>query len=180
MLKLVAILPQNRNNLGQISATSLATGLTAWGPKFCNGRADLGTASTQGNPGAIATKPYGHSPTGDFSVRGLRVVTAAEMAKYGAQDALRIDGITGEAMVRKANGTHDLLIHGGRPNLASPTLLRPTNGCLRLLDVDMQSLLNAIAQNGVLFPITLEIITGNPSQMVAGGPDEGYDDPAYA
>lgn len=107
------------------------------------------------------------------------MVAPAEMAKYGAQSALKLDGVSGDAKTRKDAGTDDLRIHGGQPTLG-PALLRPTNGCLRLLDLDMQGLLAAIAADGASFPINMTVATGAPGALVAGGPDDGYDDPATA
>lgn len=172
-------LPVNRDKLGTIELIDLATGLAAWGPAYCYGRADHGTAARHGNPGADQSLPYGNTPTGGYSVTSRRHVSAAEAPKYGAQDALRIDGVTGRAMVRKANGTHDLLIHGGRPTMGA-SLLRSTNGCLRLLDLDMQSLLVALGAAGAAYPFDLTIAEGNPGQDVAGGADDGYEDPPTA
>jgi hypothetical protein len=155
------------------------TGLTLWGPKFCYGRADHGTARKNGNPNADSTQPYGDTPTGGFDVAGIRAVQPSEMEKYGSQDALLLKGITGEAMIREANSGHQLLIHGGRPSFGT-VLLRPTNGCLRLLDQDMKDLLGALAADGNNFPYSLIIVEGDPGQLMAGGPDDGYEDPATA
>ena len=178
-LQIEVVLPADRDKLGTITAVSTLTGQPVWGPKFCYGRADRGTASRHGNEGAVRTQQYGDTPTGGYQITGLRPVEPNEMATYGAQDALKIDGVTGEAMIRKANGTNDLRIHGGRPTLGA-NLLRPTNGCLRLLDIDMQGLLAAIADDGNGFPIDMTITEGQPPQLVAGGPDDGYDDPMTA
>ncbi len=173
------VLPANRNNLGTIELVDSLTGVTTWGPRYCYGRADRGTAAAHGNPTADPQRKYGHTPTGTYNITGLRPVAPAEAVKFGAQSALRIDGVLGEAMVRRANGTTDLLIHGGRPTMGA-NLLRPTNGCLRLLDLDMQALLAAISAAGAAFPISMTVTAGPPGTVVAGGPDDGYDDAATA
>jgi hypothetical protein len=178
-LSLSVILPIERNNLGVIKINDDLTGLTVWGHKFCYGRADHGTAGQNGNANADPTQPYGDTPTGGFDVVGIRPVQASEMNKYGSQDALMLKGVTGQAMIREANSGHQLLIHGGRPSFGT-VLLRPTNGCLRLLDQDMKGLLSALGDDGNNFPYSLNIVDGDPAELVAGGPDDGYEDPATA
>jgi hypothetical protein len=178
-LSLKVVLPVDRNNLGTIQLDNNLTGLAVWGPKFCYGRADRGMAGQNGNPNAISTVAWGNTPTGDYDVLGIRTVLPSEMNKYGSQDALSLKGVVGEAMIREANSGHQLLIHGGRPSFGT-VLLRPTNGCLRLLDLDMKDLLGALASDGSNFSYSLSIVDGDPGKLVAGGPDDGYDDPTTA
>jgi hypothetical protein len=178
-VRIEVVLPADRSKLGTIQAIDTLTGLPVWGPNFCYGRADRGVAKQHGNDGAVSTKKFGDTPTGSYQITGLRPVTEAEKPKYGAQDALKIDGVSGNAMIRKANGTNDLRIHGGRPTLGT-ALLRPTNGCLRLLDIEMQDLLAAVVADGNSFPLDMTIDEGQPPQLVAGGDDDGYEDPITA
>ena len=73
---------------------------------------------------------------------------------------------SGDALTAKNNGRVGLLIHSGRHTFSSVVdakALKPTNGCIRMLDFDMASLITAIKDNALLFPGTVTVEIGGPS-----------------
>ena len=166
-------LPADRTKLGQLKILNTLTGMAIFGPIQCYGKADQQAASGNGNPMRDSRMQYGDTPLGGYDVTGT---LGPDLANYGQFARLVLVGRTGDAMIRQAV-TQDIRIHGGPVGLG-PALLRPTNGCVRVLDSDMQSLLKSVNDNGIAFPFQLEIEEGNDFPIVDGGPDEGYEDPA--
>ncbi|KQM36446.1 hypothetical protein ASE59_05235 [Sphingomonas sp. Leaf10] len=96
---------------------------------------------------------------------------------YGSVGAIVLDPISGDAEVAQDNGRTGLLIHAGR-QVATPTPLpghlRPTNGCIRILEPDLAALIQAMRDNAFLFPggVTVQVGPAGP----AGITDEDVDD----
>jgi len=166
-------LPSDRTKLGVLELLDTSTGLAVFGPVGCYGKADQTSAATHGNSTRDPTKPYGDTPLGGYDVTGT---LGPDLPSYGQYARFVLVGRTGDSMIRQAV-TQDLRIHGGPVSLG-PALLRPTNGCVRLLDNDVLGLLTSLSDNGVTFPCSLEISEGDDFPLVNGAPDEGYEDPA--
>jgi hypothetical protein len=165
-------LPKDRRKLGVLEILDTLTGLAVFGPIQCYGKADQKTASLHGNSGLDPRKPYGSTPLGGY---GITDTLGPDNAKYGQYARLVLVGNSGDALIRQA-ATNDLRIHGGPISLGA-ALLRPTNGCLRVLDKDMKRLLEFISNNALGYPLPLNIEEGEDFPLVDGGPDEGYEDP---
>ena len=174
-------LPDNRNHTGTLELISPLTGLTVFGPVPVLGRAARNSATAHGNPSRDATKPYGHTPLGTYQVQ--RIVsngpgTTRPFDVYGRSGAIVLDPLVGQAAIAKANGRVGLLIHAGRqPNSPTPlpSQLKPTNGCIRMLDRDLATLIDAIRDQSFGFPGVVNVDVGSP-----GAPsdiDEAINDP---
>jgi hypothetical protein len=122
--------------------------------------------------------PYGDTPTGTYAILGLEATgdgTNRASHNYEPNGAIRLNPTDGDAATAAALGREYLLIHGGDPNPSG--LLRPTNGCIRLSNPDMVSLLNAIAVEAELTSPPDSCSVDNLSVSVsAGGEDDGYDE----
>jgi len=92
--------------------------------------------------------------------------------KYGDNGAVSLVPASGDALTAQANGRTGIMIHGGA--LDSAGLLRRTNGCVRLSNDDMATLVGAINALGgdALTTITIR----SPMLFDAGAPDEPDDD----
>ena len=103
--------------------------------------ADSQAAAAHGNPGELATEPFGDHPFGSYRVTAVkRSSTAQEMERYGPV-RLQLDPISGEALTAKINGRIGLCIHGGPTRNGR---LRATNGCLRVHDSTANALAVAV------------------------------------
>ena len=162
-------LPSNRSYYGQLTLLD-DQGITLSGPFAVLGRADAKTAADQGNPGRSTILPYGDTPTGDFRVDGFQQAgDQDDIQRHGPYGKIKLTPISGEAKLAKDNGRTGLQIHGGV--LSSAGALRPTNGCLRLTNDDMLTLLTAIITS------TTPPSTCSVSQIDTqiGGPSPGSD-----
>ncbi len=148
------------------------------GPFPAFGKADGGTAAANGNPTRSSVLPLGDTPTRGYTVPGLEATgggTSRSNHSYGPNGAIRLNPVSGDAATAAGLGRQYLLIHGGDLNPVGR--LRPTNGCVRLSNADMLSLLQAIAVEAKL--------TGPPNvctvqlpfvSVTDGGADDGYDE----
>lgn len=166
-------LPANRRKLGVLEILDTLTGLAAFGPIQCYGKADGKTGELKGNAQLDSRKRYGNAPLGGYDVTDTQ---GPDDARYGQYARLVLVGKSGDAAIRQAL-TNELRIHGGPVNLGA-SLLRPTNGCIRILDNDMQNLLAFIMDKGLSYPFPLEVEEGDDFPLVDGAPDEDYEDPA--
>lgn len=170
-------LPADRSQLGTLRLLADDGTLVA-GPFQAYGKADGGTAANHGNPSRNTVLPFGDTPLGTYSVPGLEGTgdsTGRSTHSYGPNGAIRLNPTSGDASTAAGLGRQYLLIHGGDLNASGS--LRPTNGCIRLSNTDMVSLINAIAVEAQ--------ITGPPNacsvgvlsvSVTAGGADDGYDE----
>lgn len=133
------VLYRDRTKLGSVS----------WGPTAeeaceCYGKADNVQASIHGNKSRDPLRPFGDTPTGVY--RGHPVASAGQdqgtLRKYGPHGYISLDPISGDALQAKNNGRFGLLIHGGDPSTKGQ--LRPTFGCIRLANDDMERLMTAV------------------------------------
>ncbi len=106
----------------------------------CLGLADLTAALAHGNPTLDPLKPFGNLGTGTY--QGYLTVAAPntpqDLRSYGPYRRIALHGISGDALKGKLNGRAGELIHGGAPSATGG--LRPTHGCARVDDVNMELL----------------------------------------
>jgi hypothetical protein len=147
MPRLEIELPVERMSAGRLTFVNDGGGVIA-GPFWVLGEADNRSAMAHGNPDRSPLLRYGDTPSGRFDISGfLRPETDPRMVHtYGPNGAIRLEPVGGDAALAAENGRIGLLIHGGDPGPNGG--LRPTNGCLRLADSDMLSLMTAILVNG--------------------------------
>lgn len=171
-------LPNDRSRLGTLSLLA-DDGTIVAGPFPAYGKADRGTATGHGNANGSSLLPYGDTPAGNYNVSGLEATgdgTTRSQHSYGPNGAIRLNPVSGDALTASTLGRQYLLIHGGDPNPAGG--LRPTNGCIRLADVDMLALLNAIAVEEQLTGVPPDScsVQSTAVSVVSGGLDDGYDE----
>lgn len=174
-------LPNDRRNTGTIELIDTTTGLVLHGPRPILGRADRKTAAAKQNPNGVATLPYGDTPTGTYRVPIIHATgpgTPYDAMVYGNTGAIRLEPTGGDAAVAATNGRTGLLIHAGRqPPVPNPPLeshLKPTNGCLRMIESDFRALIDAIGQQAGALPGNLTVTVGPGG--APGGADQGIDD----
>lgn len=162
-------LPSDRAKTGTLTLVNPGTGLVLFGPVPVLGRAARDTADAHGNPSGSSLQPYGDTPTGTYDV--ARIVgngngTSRPIAVYGQSGSIVMEPTGGDALTAKGNGRVGLLIHAGRHAFSSVVdalALKPTNGCIRILDFDLANLITAIKDNALLFPGTVTVEIGGPS-----------------
>lgn len=174
-------LPADRLKTGTLELVDPATGLRVFGPVPALGRAARTPASAHCNPNGLATKKYGDTPTGGYRVP--RVLESGDgtphpAAAYGSAGVIVLDPVSGEAQTAEENGRTGLLIHSGR-QVASPTPLpshlKPTNGCVRVLEGDQRALIQAMRDYAFLFPGDVTVMVGpeGPAAAVDEAVNEG-------
>ncbi|MBW6530517.1 hypothetical protein KZ820_07190 [Sphingomonas sp. RRHST34] len=137
-------------------------------------------SAAHGNPNGVSTQPFGDTPLGGYRIpqvlrSGAGTTHPADV--YGSVGVIVLDPVSGDAEVAQDNGRTGLLIHAGR-QVATPTPLpghlRPTNGCIRILEPDLAALIQAMRDNAFLFPggVTVQVGSAGP----AGITDEDVDD----
>lgn len=176
MPTIVVSLQADRTKLGTLQLLADDGSLIA-GPFSAYGKADGQTANLQGNASRNTLLPFGDTPAGTYAVPGLEATGGAtnrSSHSYGPNGAIRLNPTGGDAdTAATLGGRQYLLIHGG--DLNGSGQLRPTNGCIRLSNVDMVSLLNAISVEAKLTAPPNACTVDNLSVLVtAGGVDDGY------
>lgn len=174
-------LPADRTRTGTLTLVNPRTGLVLYGPVPVLGRAAGNAASANGNPSRNSLQPYGDTPTGTYDL--ARIVgngngTSRPVAVYGQSGSIVLEPTGGDALTAKRNGRVGLLIHAGRHAFSSVVdarALKPTNGCIRMLDFDMASLIKAIKDNSLFFPGKVAVEIGGPSGP-NGDMDESVND----
>lgn len=127
------------------------------GPLQCLGIADRAQATERGNPERNPKLPFGNTPLGVYQCWiGQAQPTRHNLHAYGPHPFISLDPIGGVALTAKKNGRFGLLIHGGASGTRAwhgiwriqipegVWYLRPTFGCVRLSDPDMERLQAAI------------------------------------
>jgi lipoprotein-anchoring transpeptidase ErfK/SrfK len=172
-------LPADRTQTGTLSLVADDGVTVIAGPFMVYGKADGQTAAANGNSTRNTLLPFGDTPLGTYSVPGMEVTgdgTGRSTHSYGPNGAIRLNPTGGDAATAAIAGRQYLLIHGGDPNAAG--LLRPTNGCLRLSNPDMVSLINSVAVEAQLSgpPNSCNLGVLAVSVFGPGGVDDGYDE----
>lgn len=157
------------------------TGLPIYGPVPVLGRAARDTAKARGNPSGNPLLGYGDTPTGGYRVVNIvanGAGTTRPISQYGQSGSLVLDPQSGEAKDAKKNGRTGLLIHAGRHAFSSvvgPESLKPTNGCVRMLDWQLAQLIDAIRSHTLVFPGDVVVEVGGP-EGATGDIDETVND----
>lgn len=180
-LTIKIVVPTDRTKTGTLTLVNPATGLTLFGPVSVLARAARNTAKTYGNPTGDALKPYGDTPKGSYDV--LKIVsngtgTTRPTDVYGQSGSVVLNPTGGDALTAKKNGRIGLLIHSGRHAFSSVVdakSLKPTNGCVRMLDFDLAQLIIAIKNNSLIFPGTVTVEVGGVAGP-SGDIDESVND----
>ncbi|MDR6384010.1 L,D-transpeptidase [Paraburkholderia caribensis] len=181
--RIVVTLDEDREKGGQLAVVDGMTGLLVFGPISCLGMAARNTAEDHQNEGALSTKAYGDTPLGDYDVTGtLGPETAPDrIQSFGVYKRLTLKGVGGDANLREIAGPNQMRIHGGGTATApdgSPQLRR-TNGCIRISNWDMASLLQFLDDNGAAFPFRMTVSEGTGMPIVSEIQDDNYLDPDY-
>jgi hypothetical protein len=175
------ILPNDRTKTGTLTLVDANTGLPLFGPVPVLGRAARNTATAHGNPSGDPLLPFGDTPTGTYNVPNIvrnGTGTTRPTIQYGESGSIVLDPTSGNALTAKNNGRTGLLIHAGRhanSSVVAPSALKPTNGCIRMRDWDLQQLIDAIQANAILFPSTVHVEISGPAGP-QGDIDETVDD----
>ena len=138
--------------------------------------------------------PYGDTPSGAYKILNVANTgdgTPYDKDKFGPNGALRLDPVSGDAATAKANQRSGLMIHAGRPSANGG--LRPTNGCIRMSNDDIQSLITAISllsagENPLeqcnvdqldVVVVNTSLLAGpdDPTPYDEGDPPPGFDNP---
>ena len=116
------------------------------------GKSDGLRAAKEGNPSRKTILPFGDTPTGLWAcVKGSVV---APSSTYGTNPVIKLTPVSGDAVL--ALKRRGIWLHGGAPGTAQVYgYLRPTFGCLRVADDDMQQIWALSATFGE--PETLEV-----------------------
>lgn len=135
------------------------------GPFPALGRADRSMAAEHGNPAADPTKPFGDTPLGEYLGNlGYERDTPENRHSYGNPDdthaipVLRIypaGGATDADKREESDQGKDpgLLIHAGA--LSESGQLRPTYGCVRIMQDNLPAILAEVA--GIeSFPVSIQ------------------------
>jgi len=141
-------LPSDRTQLGTLTLLD-GNNNPITGTLNAYGKASDATAKDHGNLTSDPKQLYGDTPLGGYSFNSI-VQTGDNDGtgkhpkhKYGNNGAILMIPTSGDAATAATNGHRTgLMIHGG--DLDTQGKLRRTNGCVRLSDGDMQTLINAI------------------------------------
>src|SRR5579859_7744671 len=144
MPRIVVELPKDRTQAGTLELQD-DSGKTVAGPFDVLGKADNQTATSHGNPDRDPAMPYGDTPTGSYDVSGYKATGNEQYSahSYGTSGAIALDPVGGDAAEASDNGRTGLMIHAG--DLGAEDQLRPTNGCMRMSNEDMATLMSAIS-----------------------------------
>jgi L,D-transpeptidase catalytic domain len=178
MPKILIKLPEDRSKVGALHLVN-DDDVAVAGPFPVYGKADRETAAEKGNPGGDPLKLYGDTPYGAFDI--VDIVPVSDTGKhhstnFGSHGVIRLKPKGGPALAAARNGRFGLMIHGGEA--ATNKGLKPTNGCVRISDADMKSLLEAIALLTIAEapPSICLIEPGSVAMTAAVGDDSGYNE----
>jgi len=164
-------LPADRKKTGTLTLVDPLTGLPIYGPVPVLGRAARDSAKANGNPAGNPLLHYGDTPTGSYRIANILTNgtgTTRPVEKYGQSGSISLEPVSGDAKTAKDNGRTGLFIHAGRHAFSAavgPQALKPTNGCVRMLDWDLDQLISVIRAQTLAFPGEVVVEVGEP-----GGP----------
>lgn len=161
-VRVEVLLRPDRSQGGQLTIYDALTGLPAMKPIPC-----LAWAGRSNLP---STGVNGKTPTGDYLVTGTMPAATHtnDLATYGIHPRLKLRGMQGDAKIREQVSADLLRIHGGHMRNGE---LMSTNGCIRLADVDMQSLLSFLAANKISYPFNLVVRESDALPAIVAGED---------
>jgi hypothetical protein len=127
---------------------------------LCLGKADNAAAAAAGNPSRVTTEPFGDTPIGTYETTSCLVADHPKLGKY----VINLFGATGDAKeARRINKDKKptrsgLAIHATPPaeidGSRGEDRLIPTNGCVRVLDRDMEIIARCLGNSPVRVEIT--------------------------
>lgn len=94
-------------------------------------------------PGDTQFKRNGNTPTGTYDGSLFQTTQGLDPKAYGKWGRIRLRPVSGNALIAEQTyGRNGLLIHGGDLATKGPWKggLKPTNGCLRVSNADMEYL----------------------------------------
>lgn len=155
-MRIAALLPKDRTKPGTLLLLADSGAQLLAAP--CLGKSDNQKAADNGNPTRDPTRPWGDTPTGMYRSAKVRRFDP-EHVTLGPY-AIKLDGVSGQALEAVKGGRTELYIHATRTNDAGrgEDRLIPTYGCLRLEDDDMKALVAAIGDTTV----EIEIAEASP------------------
>jgi hypothetical protein len=171
-VKIVVNLPADRSGYGTLQLLD-GDGVGVAGPFGVLGMADQKTAEKRNNKDRSPILPFGDTPAGSYRVAGfVPSIGDDDRSRHGPNGKILLDPTSGDASLAKTNGRKFLEIHGGDLRNGQ---LRPTNGCLRLTNEDMLTLLTAIITLNQP-PASCSVSEITVQAIQHGAPSEGFDD----
>jgi hypothetical protein len=148
-------IPANREKLGSCELVSSECELVL-GPFICLARSDNQKAARAMNPTRDPLKPFGDTPAGLYRVS---IEPPGEIFAYGPGRRLLFQGIGGPAK-EAMHVRSGIMAHGGKlnPKYTWWQGLRPTYGCIRHLDADLEQILARIDSAGG--EVSADVTTG--------------------
>lgn len=150
-MQITVTLNRNRNIPGTLRAVSSAGEVLQMA---CLGKADRTIAAAHGNPTCDPLKPFGDTTVGTYS--GFLTVPGANLRSYGPFRRIALHAVAGDAWKAKRNGRAGEMAHGG--DLAAGGELRPTEGCVRVANPDMEQLAAACDRDAAAEGITVIVV----------------------
>jgi hypothetical protein len=112
---------------------------------LCLGKSDNLTALKAGNPDRNPLLRYGDIPYGRYAA--MLVEPGLSVRTFGAGKRLLLIPIKGDALDAMLNGRQALMVHAGalNPRYLSWEGLRPTHGCIRMFEKDLEQIIEKMA-----------------------------------
>ena len=144
MAEIIVQLDADRTKYGLISLVD-KSGITIVSLSAL-GKASNTTAKNKGNPYASTLLPYGDTPLGEYEITKIENTSnysGNKLKSYGNKGKIWLDPISGDALLAKNVGRTELRIHGkGKDNEYGKLIV--TNGCIRMLNSEIEELINKI------------------------------------
>ena len=144
-MKVWSELPRDREREGRLWVTEDLGGGAVFGPVRCRGEADNAAAATHHNPEEDPAATFGDHPYGVSRIATVvhtDPTDAKKVRSYGPV-FLALHAVSGQAWDARQAGRTGIGIHGGAPGPGGT--LRPTYGCLRLDNADVERLATLVA-----------------------------------
>lgn len=122
---------------------SLMIGEESWP---CLAKSDNQAARARKNPQRNPLYSHGDTPTGKYEWAFEKEPWEPRQA-YGPYPPIRLLPIDGQALLAARNGRSGFAIHGGRRT--EDGTLKPTWGCVRVAEKDMEAIIAHLQQAGV-------------------------------
>lgn len=148
-MKIEVKLPTDRTHLGNLLLLN-DDGDIVLGPVPCLANSDSEYAQINGNPTRDPLKRGGDTPLGQWTATWEKFTGSVGESvehSYGPHGKVHLHATGGDALTAQNNGRTGICIHSGPLNPAyTATLgLRPTHGCIRIMDEPMLDLLTEMA-----------------------------------
>lgn len=153
-MNIIINLPKVRTSLGTIKVVDKANVVVT--TSICLGLSDNGFALSFKNPSKDPLRIGGNTPYGGYrcTIDLFKNPTESQLHSYGPYGIIHLDAISGDGLTACAplnkqtliGGRTGLLIHSGvlNPAYTSWKGLRPTHGCVRVLDPIMEIIFKSL------------------------------------